>query len=153
VDSSGVTRSWLRWWADLLDSRFRVPGTRIRFGIDPVLSLIPGLGDMASPVFTLVLLVGALRRGVPRIILVRMVLNAALDALIGAVPIAGSVGDVFWRANTANLALLERHTRAEVPPTAGDRLFVAVIAGLLGLFMLGPLVLTLWLAAWLWQAL
>jgi len=59
------TVTLLRWWADLLDSRFVIPGLGIRFGLDPILSLIPGLGDLASPVFALVLIVQGLRQGVP----------------------------------------------------------------------------------------
>ena len=70
--------AWLRWWADLLDSRFRVPGTKIRFGIDPILSLIPGLGELATPMFTALVLTQALRDRVPAAIIVRMVVNALL---------------------------------------------------------------------------
>ncbi|MGH7341456.1 MAG: DUF4112 domain-containing protein, partial [Candidatus Rokuibacteriota bacterium] len=125
--TNGALR-WFRMWADLLDSRFRIPGTGIRFGIDPILSLIPGIGELASPVFTAVLLRQALRQRVPRIVILRMAGNALLDALIGAVPILGSVGDVFWRANTKNLALLERHARRGRPPRAVDYAFVFVIA-------------------------
>ena len=112
--SSAPPLPWLRFWADLLDSRFRIPGTDIRFGIDPILSLIPGFGDLASPIFTVVLLVQGLRQHVPRVVMVRMVVNALIDALIGAVPVAGNIGDIFWRANNLNLALLERHAQPAV---------------------------------------
>jgi hypothetical protein len=121
----------LRWWATLLDSRFRVPGTEIRFGLDPLLSLVPGLGDLASPVFTAILLIQAVRLRVPRIVLVRMVINAGLDAIIGLVPVAGNLGDVFWRANEWNLALLERHAEPGRPPSRGDIVFVAVVLSVL----------------------
>src|SRR5215213_3040822 len=114
---------WLRAWADLLDSRFRIPGTQIRFGIDPVLSLIPGLGDLASPIYTVLLLVQGVKVRVPRVIMARMVFNALIDALIGIVPVAGSVGDIFWRANVRNLSLLERHARPGRPPERGDYIF------------------------------
>lgn len=146
------TVTTLRWWADLLDSRFRVPGTQIRFGIDPLLSLVPGIGDLASPVFAVVLIVQGLRQRVPRVVLLRMMLNALLDALIGAVPLLGNVGDVFWRANVANLALLDRHARAgAVPPSTGDYVFVtAVLFGCAMLLMI-PIALGLWLAIGLWQ--
>ena len=103
--------AWLRWWAELLDSRFVVPGTSIRFGIDPLLALIPGLGDLASPFFTVALLVQGLYQRVPVVVLVRMIVNALFDALVGAIPLGGPVADVFWRANLRNLALLERHAR------------------------------------------
>lgn len=141
---------WLRRWARLLDSEFVIPGTRIRFGFDPILSLIPGIGDLASPAFTLVLLVHGVYQGVPRVVLVRMIGNALLDACIGAIPIAGNVGDIFFRANLKNLALLERHAHPGVPPTRGDYAFVFTLAGIFGLLMLVPLLLALWLALRLW---
>jgi hypothetical protein len=144
----------LRRWADLLDNRFVIPGTSIRFGIDPILSLIPGLGDLASPAFTVLLLVQGTQRRVPRPVLLRMVANALVDALIGAVPIAGAVGDVFWRANTRNLALLERHARPGIPPTPGDIAFVWIVAGLLGLVVAIPVLaaFVLTLVVWRWLA-
>ena len=64
-----IALSLLRSWAELLDSRFRIPGTKIRYGLDPILSLIPGLGDLASPAFTVLLLFKGLERHVPRIVL------------------------------------------------------------------------------------
>lgn len=142
---------WLRFWADLLDSRFRIPGTDIRFGIDPILSLIPGLGDLASPIFTVVLLVQGLRQHVPRVVMVRMVVNALIDALIGAIPVAGNIGDIFWRANNLNLALLERHSQAGRPPTPADYAFVWLIALVLGLLILVPVLIALWLATVMWH--
>jgi Domain of unknown function (DUF4112) len=141
----------LHWWADLLDSRFRVPGTTIRFGIDPILSLIPGIGDLASPIFAVVLIAQGLRQRVPRVVIVRMVLIALVDALIGAVPVAGNIGDVFWRANVMNLALLERHAQAPRPPTSGDYLFVFGIAALFGLAVAIPVALGVWLAIAFWR--
>jgi hypothetical protein len=136
----------LRAWADLLDSRFRIPGTRIRFGIDPILSLVPGLGDLASPVFAVALVAQAVYQGVPKIVMVRMVLNALLDALIGAVPIAGTIGDIFWRANVRNLALLERHARPGIRPRRSDYVFVALMALVFGLIVLIPVLIAFWLS-------
>src|SRR5262249_32407787 len=122
--------SLFRWWAELLDSRFRIPGTNIRFGIDPLLSLIPGLGDLSSPVFSIALMGQGLRQGVPRVVLARMLINALIDALIGTVPLAGNVADIFWRSNLVNLALLERHARPGRRPTRGDFVFVFGVAAL-----------------------
>jgi hypothetical protein len=142
-----IVLAWLRAWAELLDSKFRIPGTQIRFGIDPILSLIPGLGDLASPVFAVLLIAQGVRQRVPRVVLVRMAVNALVDALIGAVPIAGNVGDIFWRANTMNLALLERHARPGLAPSRGDYLFVFAIAAVFGLALAIPFVLAIVLAA------
>lgn len=142
--------SLLRWWADLLDSRFRIPGTEIRFGIDPLLSLIPGFGDLASPVFAMVLITQGLVMGLPKLILVRMLINALFDAMVGAVPVAGNVADIFWRSNTINVALLERHARPGHRPASGDYFFVFTIAALFGVLVFLPVVLAIWLTAMLW---
>jgi hypothetical protein len=135
----------LRSWADLLDSRFVVPGTKIRFGLDPILSLVPGLGDLASPVFAMLLVGQGVQQRVPRIVLVRMMLNALIDALIGAVPVIGNIGDVFFRANRMNLALLERHARPGLPPSRGDYVFVMVVALIFGLIIAIPVIVAVWL--------
>jgi hypothetical protein len=141
----------LRWWAALLDERFRIPGTSVRFGLDPILSLIPGFGDLASPIYTMVLLAYAIGARVPRVVLVRMVFNALIDAAIGAIPIAGNIGDIFWRANTVNLQLLERHARPGVPPKPGDYAFVWIITALLGLVLLVPIAFGIWITLVLWH--
>ena len=141
----------LRWWAELLDNRFRIPGTTIRFGIDPILSLIPGLGDLASPLFTMVLFAHAIGLGLPRVILVRMAMNALIDAAIGAVPVLGNIGDVFWRANTANLDLLERYAHPGARPASGDFAFVWGITALLGMVLAVPVILGISLAWAIWR--
>ena len=145
--------AWLRQVADLLDSKFRIPGTSIRFGLDPILAVLPGVGSLASPLFAVALLAQAAYQRVPRVIMLRMLFNALLDALMSAVPVAGVVADVFYRANLRNLALLERHARPGVVPTRGDRIFVMVTAALFGLVLLVPVLLALVLAVWLWSAL
>jgi hypothetical protein len=142
-----VTLAWLRTWAVLLDARFRIPGTQIRFGIDPLLALIPGIGDLASPVFTTLLIVQGLHQRVPKVILVRMLGNALLDALIGVVPVAGPVGDVFWKANVRNLALLERYARPGLAPTRSDYVFVFAIVAVFGMIVVVPVALAIWLTS------
>lgn len=137
---------YLRSWAELLDNRFRIPGTEIRFGLDPIVSLVPGLGDMVSPAFTVALLLQGLQQRVPRVILVRMVANALLDACIGAVPVAGNVADIFWRANVRNMALLEKHARPGETPTREDYLFVWGLAIAFGILVALPVFMALWLA-------
>jgi hypothetical protein len=132
----------LRRWAVLLDSAFRIPGTNIRFGLEGIVGLIPGVGDLASPLYTGALLVEGLRRRLPFVVQARMVLNSAIDMLMGLVPLLGDVVDIAWKANLRNLALLERHAaRPSLPPTRGDYVFVAVCLGLLVLIMLVPIIL------------
>src|SRR3954468_279133 len=95
--------------ADLLDSRWRIPGTGIRFGADALLSLVPGLGPVVSTAISGYLIWEARRLGVSMGTVLRMIGNVGLDGLISVVPVAGTVGDVFFRANRRNMALLRRH--------------------------------------------
>src|SRR5258708_36197222 len=94
----------LRRWARIFDSAFRGPGTRITFGLDPILGLIPGLGDVASPVFSLFFLWHGLRLGGPKVVFARMVFNVLVDPAVGAIPVAGDLFDFGWAPNTLNLA-------------------------------------------------
>ena len=135
----------LRRWARLLDSAFRIPGTNVRFGFDVLIGLIPGLGDVSSPVFAAAVLLEAVRRRVPLVVQARMVLNAAIDMLLGLVPLLGDAVDVAWKANLRNLALLERHAHAGVPPEPADYAFVALCLIALALIALTPIVLLAWL--------
>ncbi len=114
----------LRRVARFLDSAVTVPGTSYRVGLDPVLGLVPGLGDLISPLFGLGILWQAYDLGVPKIVQVRMLFNLALDAIVGAVPLLGDLFDVVWKANLKNLALLERHAEQGYRASAGDWLFV-----------------------------
>jgi hypothetical protein len=134
----------LRRWADLLDRAFRIPGTGIRFGLDAVIGLVPGIGDLASPIFTGLLLITGLRMRVPVVVQARMVLNAGLDMLIGLVPILGDIADIAWKANVRNLALLERHARPGVLPRRSDYIFVFLCLGLVLLVALVPIALFAW---------
>jgi hypothetical protein len=135
----------LRRWAVLLDSAFRVPGTSIRFGLDPIVGLVPALGDLATPVFAGLLLLQAIRMRLPRIVQARMVLNALLDMLVGLVPVVGDLADVGFKANLRNLALLERHARPGVPPSRGDYVLVIGFLVVLAAIAIAPIVLIVWL--------
>jgi hypothetical protein len=143
----------LRRMARLFDAAFRVPGTNITFGIDPLIGLIPGLGDMASPMLTIGILWQAASLRVPKIVLVRMVLNALIDAVLGMLPVAGDLFDFAWKSNEWNMALLERHAMPGRTATSGDYLFVILCVLVVAAAALLPL-LTLWLLVdWLRAAL
>lgn len=114
----------LRHVARLLDSAYQVPGTSYRFGLDPIVGLVPGLGDLVSPLFTIALLWQSHDLNLPRIVQVRMLFNVAIDTIIGIVPLAGDLFDFAWKANDMNMALLERHAYDERPAAADDWLFV-----------------------------
>jgi hypothetical protein len=130
----------LRRWSRLMDSAYRVPGTSIRFGWDPIVGLVPGAGDAATASFAVVLLYHAYRLGVPGVVLARMALNVVIDLAAGLVPVAGDAADLAWKSNSRNLALIERHERPGVRPTSGDwaivLLAVVVIGGALALVLL-----------------
>lgn len=102
--------------ATLLDGTFRVPLTRVRFGWDPIVGLLPVLGDLVTAAVSLHLIGCARKLGADRRLSQRMLLNAAVDAVVGAIPIVGTVFDVLFRANERNLKLLvdhiERHRRS-----------------------------------------
>ena len=139
----------LRQWSYLLDQAFRIPGANVRFGWDVIVGLVPGLGDLSSPLFGVLILVQAYRSGVPRLVQARMVINAIVDAMLGLIPGLGNVADIFWRANTWNMRLLERHARPGVPHTRADAWFVWTIVIVLLLMAVLPLVLGVWLVWWL----
>ena len=95
--------------ARLLDSAIVIPGTGIRFGADAVIGLFPVVGDVICGIFSTYIIVQARRLGAPKWLLVRMAANTFMDTAVGAVPLAGDVFDVMFRANLKNLALLRRH--------------------------------------------
>jgi hypothetical protein len=135
----------LQRWAVLLDSLFRVPGTNIRFGLDAILGVVPGLGDFVSPAFTVMVLLTGLRMRVPAVVQARMVMNAAIDMLIGLVPLAGDLADIAWKADLKNVALLERHARPGTKPTRGDYVFVFVCIAVVLMVAVAPVFFLLWL--------
>ena len=135
----------LRTLQRLLDEAFRVPGTRIRFGWDALVGLVPWAGDVLTALMGLAILVSAHRMRVPGVVQVRMLLNLILDLVIGLVPFAGDVADVFWKANTKNMTLLERHAASPMPATAGDWWFVTGVTALVFSLAALPLVLLYWL--------
>ena len=122
----------LRRWSRLMDSAYRVPGTSIRFGWDPIVGLVPGVGDVATASFAVTVLYHAYRLGVPGVVLARMMLIVLIDLAAGLVPVAGDVADIAWKSNSLNLALLERHERPGVEPTSGDWAIVLLAVVLIG---------------------
>ena len=125
----------------MLDSAVPVPGTSFRFGLDPILGLIPGIGDLVSPVFTLGILWQARELGIPRVVQLRMIFNVAIDVLIGIVPLIGDLFDFAWKSNDMNLALLERHAYEEHRPSTGDWMFVVACVALLAVIAAVPFLL------------
>jgi Domain of unknown function (DUF4112) len=133
----------VRW----LDDAVRVPGTKFGIGLDAIVGfLIPGVGDAVTGLVSLSVLSAAVRRGVPRVVVARMFLNIAVDTLGGLVPVVGDLFDLFWRSNTRNLALLERH-QGELEPRAraGDYAVIVGAAALVAVSIAAPIALFAWL--------
>jgi hypothetical protein len=135
--------------ARVSDDLVRVPGLGWRVGIDPLIGLIPGLGDITSTVMAVTILIGAAYVGVPKVTLLRMGMNVALDLIIGAIPFVGDAFDIWFRANQRNMAILH----ARMP--AADRVVrradlsdwafvIAIIAVLIAL-----LFAVFWFITWL----
>jgi hypothetical protein len=136
----------------LLDAGIAVPGTSLRVGLDPVLGLVPGLGDAVGALLSAWILVEAIRRGASRSTLGRMASNIAIDALVGAVPLLGDAFDVVWKANLRNVALLERHAVDPTAARSSDRLFVTLLIGAVVVLCGGLLVAGVLLTTWLIRA-
>ena len=136
--------------AKLLDRAVRIPGTNITFGLDALLGLVPGGGDVAGAIFSAWLLMLGAKMGVPRHILARMVANIAIDTVGGSVPLIGDLFDVAWKSNTRNLALLEQF--ADSPSGSGrlvSRTTLIAALGAVALLVIGGV----WLAVIIVKAL
>jgi Domain of unknown function (DUF4112) len=131
----------LRTLSRLLDSAFVVPGTNYRFGLDALIGLVPGLGDLVSAMFSGYLVLQASRLGAPRSVVSRMLANIALDTAVGWVPLLGDIFDVAWKSNNRNMALLEQHLQDPARARKGSRLAIAALVAVLLVFLTGAVVL------------
>jgi hypothetical protein len=131
----------------LLDEAFVIPGTQIRFGLDGIIGLVPGLGDVLAGILSLMIPVAAWVRGVPYITLVRMLTNISIGLLVGTIPIFGDAFDIFWKANRRNYRLLTRSTAEPRRHTWRDWGFLLLLGAGIGLVFAAPLALTIWLLA------
>jgi Domain of unknown function (DUF4112) len=95
--------------ATLMDTAVVVPGTNIRFGVDAIVGLVPGIGDLITSLVSLYIVHEAHQLGAPKHLILRMIWNVAIDGVVGAAPLVGDVFDVLWRANKRNMALLRDH--------------------------------------------
>ncbi|MBM3265842.1 MAG: DUF4112 domain-containing protein [candidate division Zixibacteria bacterium] len=143
----------IRWLARILDDWIVVPGTRYRIGLDALIGLVPGYGDVLGLLLAGVVVIEAARVGAPPRLLFRMALNVAVEVLIGAVPGVGDLFDFVWKANARNLVLLRRHLGDTPLAPRKLRFRTLVVAGALlaGLIALAESVAYLaWLAiGWL----
>lgn len=121
----------------LLDDSIAVPGTHRRFGIGPLIGLVPVLGDLAGAVAGIYLILRSLQVRLPRIVIVRMAINVLVDTVIGFIPVVGDAFDFFYKGNLRNLRLFEEHAFDRNRSTRGSWVFVGMlVAAVIGAVML-----------------
>ena len=126
---------WIERLAKWLDSRFLIPGTNIKFGIDPVMSLFPIVGDLMTYVVSGMLIYTMYNEGASGKVVIKMILNSTLDAIIGTIPLVGTVFDIFYRANDRNVRLLKEHYFESKHQGSGKGLLIVV--ALLAVILVG----------------
>ncbi len=140
IDSVRITRRL----AQLLDAAFTIPGTNIKVGLDALLGLIPGIGDLTGAALSGAIVVTAARQGASRSVLARMLFNLGVDTVIGAIPILGDLFDLGWRANLRNADLLEAHLAQPQRTRTTSRGLVAVVVLVLILLAVLGIALMWW---------
>ncbi len=133
----------------LLDEALRIPGTGIRFGLDGIIGLIPGFGDVLAGLLSLIIPLAAWTRGVPYITLMRMAVNLGIGILVGTIPVAGDIFDIAWKTNRRNYRLLRLHLGEPRRHSWRDWVFLATLAATLAAVFALPILLVLWAIGWL----
>ncbi|NET59629.1 MAG: DUF4112 domain-containing protein [Symploca sp. SIO2E6] len=139
----------LRQLSHLLDNAIPIPGTPYRFGLDPILGLLPGGGDFLSTIFSAYIVFKAAQIGISRSLLQQMVLNILVDTLSGTVPFLGDLVDVAWKANVKNIKLLEEHWDVPQAPQKTDWWFLVLLLGGLFLIMMVVVAISVTILGWL----
>ena len=136
-----------RWIALLMDNLVRLPGTNFRVGLDPLIGLIPGIGDTGSALVSALALIQAARQGLPKIILARMSVNILLNELIGIIPVIGDAFSFWFKSNARNHELIKAHVGGRRTAGRGDWIFVFSILILLGILVAAGITVSLFLLA------
>ncbi len=132
----------------LMDAQFRIPGTNIRFGVDAMIGLVPGVGDFVSFLISSYLLSIAINKGASGFVLARMIFNIVLDALVGAVPVLGDIFDVAFKANQRNMKLLQQHYTEGRYQGSAKKVIIPVVIVVLGV-LVGLVWLTYKMIVWI----
>lgn len=140
----------LRRVSRILDNAIAIPGTKISFGLDPILGLLPGGGDIVTGGIAAYIVVEAARMGVPREVLWKMVSNILIDSFAGTVPVVGDIFDLGWKANLKNIELLEKHLDL-AESNQSDRLFIFGLILVLALIVLGFATIAFFTITWFWR--
>jgi len=123
--------SLFRWVALVMDELIALPATKFRFGLDPIIGLVPGIGDTASAVISALVLIQAARRGLPKILLARMSLNILINEIVGIIPGFGDAFSFWFKSNKRNYELLLAHSSAPARARRSDWLFVIAVLAIL----------------------
>jgi len=137
----------LRQMSHILDNAIPIPGVGTRIGLDPILGLVPGGGDVVTGLLSVYIVFEAAKMGLPAQTLGRMGFNILLDVLSGTVPVIGDLFDVTWKANSQNVALLEKHIASPEPSKAADKIFAFGMIVLLLALVLGMATLSVWVVS------
>ena len=140
----------LRRFADLMDEAFPLPGTTRRVGLDAVVGLIPGIGDIVTGAMSAWIIVGALRHRVPLSKILRMLFNLGSDVIIGAVPVVGDIFDVLHKMNSDNMRILMKHRNRRLPPRRMSEIAAAVVLVAILMAVFAVLAIMAMLAAIIW---
>jgi Domain of unknown function (DUF4112) len=140
-----VSNEHLDYVAALLDDIFRIPGTQIRFGLDALIGWVPGIGDAMTGIASFLIVFASWRRGARTVTLVRMIANVLLETAIGAIPVAGDVFHIVWKANRRNYRLLLREKEAPGAGTGRDWMFLALLASAVIAAAAIPIGILIWL--------
>lgn len=142
----------VRRLSHLLDSAILIPGTTFRIGLDPLLGLIPGAGDIVGTALSAYIVLEAARLGLPHQTLTRMVSNILFETVVGALPVVGDLVDATWKANVRNVALLEAHLNVPQSGSKANRWFLVLLLGGLMLVVIGLVALSVVVIKLLWRA-
>jgi Domain of unknown function (DUF4112) len=134
----------LDYIASLLDDMWRIPGTRVRFGLDALIGWVPGIGDAMAAVASCIIVFASWRRGAAPVTLARMVANILLETAVGGVPVVGDVFHIFWKANRRNYRILVREKEYPRSKTWRDWVFlVGLMVGIVAAIAI-PIVILIW---------
>jgi hypothetical protein len=125
-----------------MDDFLRVPGTGFRFGLDPIIGLLPGIGDTSSALVSAFALIAAARRGVPKILLARMSLNILINEFVGIVPGLGDAFSFWFKSNARNYELLKKYSNVPGRSRKSDWIFVMVVLAVLFLIVCAGLLVS-----------
>lgn len=151
VTSNQKNLSGISWLATLMDSRFRIPGTNIRFGLDALIGLIPGAGEFATFLVSGYIILQLAQNGASGFVLARMILNVVIDSVVGAIPVVGDIFDIYFKANQRNMTLMRQHYMEGRHQGSAWKVIVPVMIMLL-VFMAALVYVSYKLISWLTKA-